>query len=152
MIIDSVILNPYDIKFYVISTETKDEDKNAESLINKEARTIGIGESFTDADVRAWDSAFDYGSKDHHLVAAIYIHRKRISLLSLMHELIHCLNWINSHFNICSEYGKDEAVACFFEYLVDTVMKLLNRNCIKVTKQKLSKRKPICKLQQSTPN
>ena len=131
----------------MISTETLEEDKNAESLISHEARAIGITNTFSDDDTRSWASAFDHGCKDSHLVAAIYIHKKKISLSSLLHELIHCNNWINTHFAICSEYGKDEAVACFFEYLVYKTMKLLSRNSIKITKQKLSKGKPICKQQ-----
>lgn len=133
MITDFIILQPYNIKFYVISTETQNEDSSAESLINKISKSIGIENTFDVNDVRPWDSAFDHGYKNNQLIAAIYIHRKKISFLTLLHELIHCLNWINSHFNICCEYSRDEAVAYFFEYLVDNVIKLLKRNSIKIS-------------------
>ena len=56
---------------------------------------------------------------------------------ALLHELIHALNWINKHYNICTEYGKDESVACFFEYLVSEMVNLLKRNSIRITNYKL---------------
>lgn len=133
MIVDFIILEPYNIKFYVIATENKKEDDNSESLISKIGKSIGIIDSFDPDDVRPWDSAFDHGYKNNQLVAAIYIHNKKISFLSLLHELIHCLNWINSHFNISSEYGKDEAVAYFFEYLVENAVNLLKQNSIRIS-------------------
>ena len=138
MIKDSVTIQPFGIEFYVLATETNVEDTNAESLLNIEASKIGIGkQSFTDSDTREWQSAFDYGYKDGKQVAVIYIHKKQISMSALLHELIHALNWINKHYNICTEYGKDESVACFFEYLVSEMVNLLKRNSIRITNYKL---------------
>jgi hypothetical protein len=139
MIKDSTIIKPYGIEFFVLSTETVEEDKNAESLLNKEAKEIGIGLSTFNSEIddREWQSAFDYGHKNNKPVAVIYIHKKRITMSCLLHELIHALNWINGTYAVCTEYGKDESVAYFFEYLVSEIIKLLNRNSIKISNYKL---------------
>jgi len=137
LIVNHITLQPYDVDMYVMSTTTKQEDKEANKLFRKESKKIGIDVFGDDDDGRDYISAFCNGCKKKRITTCIYIHNKKIDVSSLDHELIHALNFINEHYAISTKYGEDESVACFFEYMKKEFLKLLKISGIKVTPNRI---------------
>ncbi len=141
LVTEHITLEPYGFVLYAMSTQNLDEDRNANDLFSKESLKLGIKESFQHDDGRDYESAFAYDVKNHKYVGCIYIRNMKIDELALDHELIHVLNCINEKYAISTKFGEDESVACFFEYMKENFLKLLNDNGIKIIRKRFKKLK-----------
>ena len=137
IVTNPVILQPYGFVLYVMSTENFCEDKDANKLFSEYSKKIGIKESFQHDDGRDYESAFTFDVKGNDYIGCIYIRNKKIRELSLDHELIHLLNCINEQYAISTKYGEDEAVACFYEYIKEILLKLLKENGIRLIRRRI---------------
>lgn len=129
---------------YIMSTETKEEEKDILKLFIKHSRKIGIRDSFENDDGREFESAFAWDwPKGKNLTGCIYIHLKKIQESALDHELIHALNCVNEQYAVSTKGANDEAVACFFTYMKESIVQLIKENGIRIIRNRITPVKKV---------
>lgn len=135
----AIILHPYNVYLYIMSTVDEKEDSKAVDLFYKESKKLGIDAFGPLDDGREFESAFADGGKRTRCNCCIYIRNKKINHSSLDHELIHCFDFINQRFAVSTKVGEDEAAAYFFEFLKKSVLRTIKEIGITVTEYELDR-------------
>lgn len=129
---DPVILQPYEVYMYCVSSESPKEDKKCDRLFDSASEKLGIDSAFQEDSERTYEAACCDGFKDGKHNIIIYIRNKKINRTTLDHELIHALNMVNYQYNVSCKPGHDESCAYFFEYMKNEFIKLLDKYQIQI--------------------